>query len=101
MNKNLIILLLLLSCNTPEKYKVIGVVKEVNLEQNRLLIEHDEIPGFMVKMVMYFNIHESVEIGDDVQICCDTIKIDKFSKIGNDVKITCKSFEDLRIPLTS
>ena len=64
MNKNLIILLLLLSCNTPEKYKVIGVVKEVNVEQNKLLIDHDDIPGFMVKMVMYFNIHESVEINN-------------------------------------
>ena len=62
MNKNLIILLLLLSCNTPEKYKVIGVVKEVDLGQNRLLIDHDEIPGFMVKMVMYFNLEQSVDI---------------------------------------
>ena len=39
------------------------------------------------------DIHESVEIGDNVQIHCDSIKIGEFGKIGNDVKINCKSFE--------
>ena len=39
------------------------------------------------------DIADSVIIGDNVFIECDTVKIDKFSKIGNDVKITCKSFE--------
>ena len=39
------------------------------------------------------DIHESVEIGENVQINCDSIKIGKFSKIGNNVKITCKNFE--------
>ena len=39
------------------------------------------------------DIHESVEIGDNVEIHCDSIKIGKFGKIGNNVKINCKSFE--------
>ena len=29
----------------------------------------------------YIDIHESVEIGDNVQINCDSIKIGKFGKI--------------------
>jgi len=41
----------------------------------------------------HIDIHESVEIGDNVQINCDSIKIGKFGKIGNNVKINCKSFE--------
>ena len=39
------------------------------------------------------DIADSVIIGDNVFIECDTVKIDKFSKIGNDVRITCNSFE--------
>ena len=62
MKKIYLILILLLSCDIPEKYKVTGVVKEVNLEKNKLLIDHDEIPAFMVKMVMYFNLPNSDDI---------------------------------------
>ena len=55
MNKYLFfIILILLSCETPLKYHVNGVVKEVDKSKNRLLIDHEEIPGFMDKMVMYF-----------------------------------------------
>jgi acetyltransferase-like isoleucine patch superfamily enzyme len=39
------------------------------------------------------DIDDSVIIGDNVFIECDTVKIGKFSQIGNDVKIICKSFE--------
>ena len=35
----------------------------------------------------HIDIHESVEIGDNVQINCDSIKIGEFGKIGNNVKI--------------
>lgn len=57
-------LLLLFSCNTPEKYEVIGKIKEINHSDRKLLIDHDEIPGFMVEMVMYFNVHESVDLNN-------------------------------------
>ena len=56
----LIITLLLFSCRTPEKYQVTGIIKEINDSKRTLLIDHNEIPGFMVPMVMYFNLHESV-----------------------------------------
>ena len=60
----LLFLLLFLSCNTPEHYKVIGVIKDIDTENNRLLIDHEEIPGFMVKMVMYFNLHKTESINN-------------------------------------
>jgi len=54
--------LLLFSCNTPEQYNVTGVIKEIDSNNKKVLIDHDEIPGFMMSMVMYFNIHKSVNI---------------------------------------
>lgn len=66
MNKRLIliinIIILLFSCDIPKTYKVIGVIKEINKDNNKLLIDHEEIPGFMVKMVMFFNLHNGVDI---------------------------------------
>ena len=59
-----IITLLLISCNTPENYKVTGVIKDIKIDENKLLIDHEEIPGFMIKMVMYFNLHKSVNINE-------------------------------------
>ena len=58
------IIIILLSCETPIKYHVNGVVKEIDKSKNRLLIDHDEIAGFMDKMVMYFNLHKSININD-------------------------------------
>ena len=54
--------ILFFTCDTPKKYDVIGVIKEIDKDKNKLLIDHDEIPGFMVKMVMFFNLHNSVDI---------------------------------------
>ena len=59
---SILIIIIFISCNPPSNYKVIGVIKDIKTEENKLLIDHDEIPGFMVKMVMYFNLHESVDI---------------------------------------
>ena len=58
----IIVSLFFISCNTPQTYKVIGVIKDIDKDQNKLLIDHEEIPGFMVKMVMYFNLHSSIDI---------------------------------------
>ena len=65
------ILLLFFSCNTPQKYEVTGVIKDIELNNHKILIDHDNIPGFMDPMVMYFNVHKSInlnnfEIGDSV-----------------------------------
>jgi len=66
MNKRLILIIcisiLLFSCDTPKTYKVIGVIKEINKNDNKLLIDHEDIPGFMVKMVMFFKLHNTVDI---------------------------------------
>ena len=39
------------------------------------------------------DIHETVEIGNNVRINCDTIKLGKFCKIGDNVTIDCNTFE--------
>ena len=66
MNTRLILLfniiILFICCDTPKTYSVIGVIKEIDNENKKLLIDHEEIPGFMVKMVMFFNLHNSVDI---------------------------------------
>jgi len=58
--KKLIILLIILivsSCSNSKKiYDVTGVVLEINLDNNKILIDHDSIPNFMMPMVMHFNI---------------------------------------------
>ena len=62
MKNIFLISILLFSCKIPEKYNVVGVIKDIDIDNNRLLIDHDEIPGFMVKMVMYFNLDEKNDI---------------------------------------
>ena len=62
MKHIIFLILFLISCNTPQNYKVIGVIKEIHENEKKLLIDHEEIPGFMVKMVMFFNLHESIDI---------------------------------------
>lgn len=59
-----LLIILLLSCNTPKHYKVVGVIKDIDIKNQKMLIDHDEIPGFMVQMVMYFNIHKSVNMSN-------------------------------------
>ena len=58
--KKLIILLIIFigsSCSDSKKiYDVTGVVLEVNLDNNKILIDHDSIPKFMMPMVMHFNL---------------------------------------------
>ena len=58
--KKLIILLIILlgsSCSDSKKiYDVTGVVLDINLDNKKVLIDHDSIPNFMMPMVMHFNI---------------------------------------------
>jgi protein SCO1/2 len=73
--------ILFFTCDTPKKYNVIGVIKEIDKDKNKLLIDHDEIPGFMVKMVMFFNLHTSVDINQfSVN---DSVKFDLIIKDKN------------------
>ena len=63
--------LLLLACNIPagDTYRVTGTVLQV--EQGKVVVDHDEIPGFMAAMVMPFpadpNLLRGLERGDLIE----------------------------------
>lgn len=61
---NLLILLILISCSSDRNYTVRGVILEIQMEKHKLLIQHDEITGFMMAMTMPFNVHESVDLSE-------------------------------------
>ena len=69
----IILFYLLSSCSkTDTEYAVFGVVQKINVEHNKIIIDHDSIPGFMMPMVMPFNFqHEEdirgINIGDSVR----------------------------------
>ena len=58
--KRLIITLIIYivsSCSDSRKiYDVTGVVLDINLDNKKVLIDHDSIPNFMMPMIMPFNI---------------------------------------------
>ena len=58
--KKIIILLIIFigsSCSNSKKiYDVTGVILEVNLDNNKILVDHDSIPDFMMPMIMPFNV---------------------------------------------
>ena len=58
----LFLLLLLISCNTNPTYNVTGVIIEKDNQKRVMLIDHDEIMGFMDPMIMNFNIHDKVNM---------------------------------------
>ncbi len=63
----LVSLIALCSCDEPElsadvrKFEVRGVIHEVNLEKKVLMIDHEEIPGYMRAMIMPFRVKEIAE----------------------------------------
>ncbi len=86
----IILPLFFLSCSTPEHYKVTGVIKLIDKEERKLLIDHDEIPGFMVKMEMFFNAHKQVDLNQlavNDSVSFDLIIKDKKSYTLNYKKI--------------
>ena len=54
----LVLALLLCACG-PDVYEAHGVIREVLPDEYRVLIEHDEIPGFMEAMTMHFEVPSS------------------------------------------
>ena len=76
MKKVLLIILLVLafSCNPNITYPVHGVILEINKNNNTMLIDHDEIKGFMDPMIMTFKIHDSVNINNFTIL--DSVKFD-------------------------
>ena len=71
--KSLIILLLLIVIGCSKiSYPVRGTILEVRKESNEFLINHDDIPGFMMAMTMPFTLSDSLDIdrysiGDSVK----------------------------------
>ena len=67
MHKILLFLLILLfSCEENKQkatmYPFKGIVIDVFKEQNKMMIKHDEVPGFMMEMTMMFNIEPSINL---------------------------------------
>ena len=67
MHKILISLLILLcSCGQkkiePVIYPFKGIVIDIFKEQKKMMIKHDEVPGFMMEMTMMFNIEPSIDL---------------------------------------
>ena len=95
MKKTTLILILFLfySCSSDSKtYKVTGVVLDINEEDNRIIIDHDSIKGFMMPMIMPFkyidgNVISGISNGDSVKfklIITDQCSYaDNFKVLGN------------------
>ena len=75
MKKILILLFILFSCseqkNQSKSYPFKGVIIDIFKEQKKMMIKHDEVPGFMMEMTMMFNIEPSIdfelfEVGDSL-----------------------------------
>ena len=66
--------LLLASCNIKPTYKVTGVILEKDIQNRIMLIDHDEIKGFMDPMIMNFKIHNSVQM-NNINLL-DSVKFD-------------------------
>ena len=49
----LLIAIIFFSCNKNTTYEVTGVIKEIHIDKSKAFIDHDVIPGFMEKMVMF------------------------------------------------
>ena len=55
----------LISCSNKDKeYAVYGVIQDIKENQNTIIIDHDSIPGFMMPMVMPFNIKHTKDIAE-------------------------------------
>ena len=68
-----ILIVVSLFCGKNEKeYIVTGIVKKIDVSNKKITVDHDSIPGFMVSMVMPFDIKnedeiKNVSIGDSIQ----------------------------------
>lgn len=53
--------LLALGCGAdePAYYEAHGVIRDVQMDRQRVEIEHEEIPGFMDAMTMYFDVPDA------------------------------------------
>ena len=54
--------LILFSCEKNTTYNVNGTIIEIHEKDYKLLIDHEKIENFMEPMVMFFNIHKSIDM---------------------------------------
>ena len=54
--------LMLFSCEKNTTYNVNGRIIEIHEKDYKLLIDHEKIENFMEPMVMFFNIHKSINM---------------------------------------
>jgi protein SCO1/2 len=73
IKKYILAFFLFISCsNTDKEYSVTGVVQDIKEDQSIIVIDHDSISGFMMPMVMPFNLEYKkdvleLSIGDSVK----------------------------------
>jgi len=73
IKKYILAFFLFISCsNTDKEYSVTGVVQDIKEDQSIIVIDHDSISGFMMPMVMPFNLEHKkdvleLSIGDSVK----------------------------------
>ena len=66
----ILIIFLLISCSKDidspydESYPFTGIIIKKFDENNQMLIDHEEVPGFMDKMVMMFNIDSTIDVNN-------------------------------------
>lgn len=74
-----------------QTYKSVGVVKSIDIDADRVTVDHEEIPGYMSPMEMNEMVsdHEmlgSIQVGDKVEFeilrTGSTVVYTKFTKIG-------------------
>jgi protein SCO1 len=70
----------------PKVFKLTGVVKSVDTEKGRLIVQHGDIPGFMAAMTMPYKAGKSeditkVSVGDNIQ--ADIVVTDTSADLQN------------------
>jgi len=67
------VIIIAIGCdNTKKTYMVNGVIKNIMYDQKKIVVDHDSIPGFMMPMIMSFNVKlikeiDNISIGDSVR----------------------------------
>tara|TARA_Y100001968_G_scaffold47596_1_gene37862 strand:+ start:99 stop:983 length:885 start_codon:yes stop_codon:yes gene_type:complete len=64
----LLITIILYSCAQQESKPIVypfkGIIIDIFYEDQKMMIKHDEVPGFMMEMTMMFNIDPSIDMND-------------------------------------
>lgn len=88
-----ILILVSFFCGKNEKiYLVTGTVKKIDITNNKITVDHDSIPGYMIPMVMPFNIKnkneiKNISVNDSIQFSF-IVGLENYSK---DFKVISKN----------